>query len=90
MTFSINTNNASIEALASLRMTNASLTTTENQLSTGKKVNSASDDPAIYAVGECAEHGGQCIGLVAPSFAQAEAAADDFDLHDCFEDTARG
>ncbi len=33
------------------------------------------DDPAIWAVGECAEHAGQCVGLVAPSFAQAEVAA---------------
>lgn len=32
-------------------------------------------DPAVYAVGECAEHDGQCVGLVAPSFAQAEVAA---------------
>ncbi len=32
-------------------------------------------DPAIHAIGECAEHGGQCVGLVAPSFAQAEVAA---------------
>lgn len=52
MAFSINTNNASMEALASLRQTNASLTTTENQISTGKKVNSASDDPAIYAISQ--------------------------------------
>ena len=32
-------------------------------------------DPAIYAVGECAEHNGICCGLVAPAFAQAEIAA---------------
>ena len=32
-------------------------------------------DPAIWAIGECAEHDGQCVGLVAPSFAQAEVAA---------------
>ncbi len=32
-------------------------------------------DPAIWAIGECAEHGGQCVGLVKPSFAQAEVAA---------------
>ena len=32
-------------------------------------------DPAIWAVGECAEHAGQCVGLVAPSFAQAQVAA---------------
>ena len=52
MAFSINTNNASMEALASLRTTNAALTTAENQISTGKKVTSASDDPAIYAISQ--------------------------------------
>ncbi len=35
------------------------------------------EDPAIWAVGECAEHAGQCVGLVAPSYAQAEVAAAD-------------
>ncbi|MBL6454096.1 NAD(P)/FAD-dependent oxidoreductase [Belnapia sp. T6] len=34
-----------------------------------------SADPAIYAIGECAEHGGRCIGLVAPALEQAEVAA---------------
>jgi nitrite reductase (NADH) large subunit len=34
-------------------------------------------DPAIWAIGECAEHAGQCVGLVAPSYAQAEVAAAD-------------
>lgn len=32
-------------------------------------------DPAILAIGECAEHDGQCCGLVAPALAQAEIAA---------------
>lgn len=32
-------------------------------------------DPHVYAVGECAQHMGQCCGLVAPAFAQAEIAA---------------
>lgn len=32
-------------------------------------------DPAILACGECAEHRGQCVGLVAPALAQAEVAA---------------
>ena len=32
-------------------------------------------DPAIYAIGECAEHQGTCCGLVAPAFAQAETCA---------------
>jgi nitrite reductase (NADH) large subunit len=33
------------------------------------------EDPAIWAVGECSEHNGQTLGLVAPCFAQAEVAA---------------
>ena len=33
------------------------------------------DDPFVWAIGECAEHGGQCCGLVAPALAQAEIAA---------------
>jgi nitrite reductase (NADH) large subunit len=32
-------------------------------------------DPAIYAIGECAEHRGQCHGLVAPLLQQARVCA---------------
>lgn len=32
-------------------------------------------DPAIYAVGECAQFGDQVVGLVGPGYAQADAAA---------------
>lgn len=32
--------------------------------------------PAIWAVGECAEHDGQCFGLVMPLYAMAESCAD--------------
>ncbi|WP_428375180.1 flagellin [Lichenicoccus sp.] len=52
MTFSVNTNTASIAALASLRMTASQLTETESQISTGKKISTASDDPAIYAISQ--------------------------------------
>jgi nitrite reductase (NADH) large subunit len=34
------------------------------------------EDPAIYAIGECAEIGGRCYGLVAPGYAMAEVVAD--------------
>ena len=34
------------------------------------------DDPAIYAVGECAQHRGQVYGLVAPLWEQAAVLAD--------------
>jgi nitrite reductase (NADH) large subunit len=33
-------------------------------------------DPHIYAVGECAEHRGQCFGLVAPLWDMAKVCAD--------------
>ncbi|WP_029604016.1 flagellin N-terminal helical domain-containing protein [Kozakia baliensis] len=52
MTMSINTNLASIAALKSLNDTSAALTSTENKVSTGKNVNSASDDPAVYAIAQ--------------------------------------
>jgi assimilatory nitrate reductase electron transfer subunit len=35
----------------------------------------AVDDPAILAIGECAEHRGQTYGLVAPAWEQARVAA---------------
>jgi nitrite reductase (NADH) large subunit len=33
------------------------------------------DDPAIYALGECAEHRGSCYGLVAPLYEMGEVLA---------------
>jgi nitrite reductase (NADH) large subunit len=37
--------------------------------------NMATSDPAVFAVGECVEHRGQCFGLVAPLWDQAKVAA---------------
>ncbi|KAB8186257.1 NAD(P)/FAD-dependent oxidoreductase [Nonomuraea phyllanthi] len=34
------------------------------------------DDPSIFAIGECAEHDGTVYGLVAPAWEQASVAAD--------------
>ncbi|WP_180898142.1 nitrite reductase large subunit NirB [Martelella soudanensis] len=36
----------------------------------------ATSDPAIFALGECAEHRGTCYGLVAPLYESAAALAD--------------
>ncbi|CAI9121536.1 flagellin [Brytella acorum] len=52
MTLSINTNTAALAALQSLSQTSADLTQTENRVSTGKAVNSASDNPAVYAIAQ--------------------------------------
>ena len=44
----------------------------------GIKVNDAmqTNDPMVYAVGECAEHRGQVYGLIAPGLDQASVAID--------------
>lgn len=36
----------------------------------------ATSDPAVYAIGDCAQHRGALTGLVAPAWAQAAVAAD--------------
>jgi flagellin len=63
--FSINTNNNALNALQSLQMTAAELSATQTAISTGKKVASASDSPAIYSISKTME--GQIAGLTAVS-----------------------
>jgi len=52
MSFSINTNNSAMAALQSLSQTTTALNRTQNEVSTGKSVNSASDNPAVYAIAQ--------------------------------------
>ena len=65
MTLSINTNTAAMAALESLSTTTTALNTTENQVSTGKKVSTSSDNPAIYAISQSMT--GNIAGLAAVS-----------------------
>ena len=48
--FSINTNLGAMAALKSLQSTNAQLTETQNEVSTGQKISSSADNPAVYAI----------------------------------------
>jgi flagellin len=48
--FSVNTNIGALAALQSLDSTRQALTETQNEVSTGYKVGSASDNPAIYSI----------------------------------------
>ncbi len=48
--FSVNTNLGALAALQSLDTTQQQLTQTQNEVSTGLKVGSASDNPAIYSI----------------------------------------
>jgi len=52
MSLSINNNTAAMAALQSLNQTTSDLTKTENTVSTGKSVNSASDNPAMYSIAQ--------------------------------------
>ncbi|MCQ8239227.1 flagellin [Rhizosaccharibacter radicis] len=65
MTLSINTNTASMAALESLSKTTKALNDVQNQVSTGKKVDSAADNPAIYAIAQSMN--GNIAGLSAVS-----------------------
>ena len=48
--FSVNTNIGALAALQSLNTNQQQLTEAQNEVSTGKKVGSASDNPAIYSI----------------------------------------
>lgn len=52
MSMSINTNTAAMAALQSLDQTSKDLNHTQNAVSTGKIINTAADDPAIYAISQ--------------------------------------
>jgi flagellin len=61
--FSVNTNLGAMAALQSLSKTANSLTDTQKQISTGQKVSSAADSPAVYAITQAMA--GQIAGLSA-------------------------
>lgn len=48
--FSVNTNLGALAALQSLQANQEALNSTQNQVSTGQKVSSAADNPAIYSI----------------------------------------
>ncbi len=50
--FSVNTNLGAMAALQSLNQTQSALATTQNQISTGKKISQASDNPAVYSIAQ--------------------------------------
>lgn len=63
MTLSINTNASALVAIETLDATQTSLSNTENVVSTGKKVNNASDNAAAYSISQ--QLSGQNSGLSA-------------------------
>jgi flagellin len=50
--FSVNTNLGAMAALQSLNATQSALKETQNEISTGKKISSGSDNPAVYSISQ--------------------------------------
>ncbi len=70
---SILTNNGAMTALATLRATNSSLEQTQNEISTGKKVSSAKDNAAIWAVSKTMETDVSSFKVINDSLGVAES-----------------
>lgn len=73
---SVNTNQGALIALQNLQNTNAELATAQNRISTGKRVNSAKDNGAIFAIaqGQRAEIG--ALNAVKDSLNRGQSAVD--------------
>ena len=73
---SVNTNSGALIALQNLQSTNAELATTQSRINTGKKVNSAKDNGAVWATaqGQRAEVG--ALNAVKDSLSRGSSAVD--------------
>lgn len=71
---SILTNNGAMVALQTLKGINSSLAKTQNQISTGKDINSAKDDAAIWAISKVMESDVNSFKAVSKSLALASGA----------------
>jgi flagellin len=65
--FSVNTNLGAMAALNSLNMVEASLKETQNAISTGKKISSGSDNPAVYTIAQTMQANVQGLAAVSDS-----------------------
>lgn len=65
--FSVNTNLGAMAALNSLNMVEASLKETQNEISTGKKISSSSDNPAVYTIAQTMQANVQGLTAVSDS-----------------------
>lgn len=70
---SIRTNYGAMNALASLRQTNAAMATIQEQISTGKKVNSAKDNAAVWSMAKKLEGEVSMNKTVGEGLAQGQA-----------------
>jgi flagellin len=73
---SVNTNVGAMIALQNLNATNTELSTTQNRINTGKKVSSAKDNGAIWAIAQGQRAQIASLGVVKESLARATSVVD--------------
>ena len=76
MTSSINTNSGALIALQNLNATQTELTQTQNRISTGKKVSSAKDDGATWAIAQSQTATSNSLNAVLSSLQRANSVLD--------------
>jgi flagellin len=73
---SVNTNSGALVALQNLNATNRELDVTQSRINTGKKVNSAKDNGAIWAIAQGQRSEISALGAVKDSLARGSSAVD--------------
>ena len=73
---SVNTNSGAMVALQNLQATNNELATTQARINTGKKVNSAKDNGAVWAIAQSQRTQVSALGAVQDSLARGSSAVD--------------
>jgi len=73
---SVNTNSGAMVALQNLQTTNNELATTQSRINTGKKVNSAKDNGAVWAIAQGQRAEINALGAVKDSLARGSSAVD--------------
>ena len=73
---SVNTNVGAMVALQNLNSTNAELTTTQSRINTGKKIASARDNGAVWAIAQNQRASSQSLNAVKESLQRAQSTVD--------------
>jgi len=76
MTNSVNTNVGAMVALQNLNATNAELNTTQARINTGKKINNAKDNGAVWAIAQNQRATSQSLNAVKESLQRGQSTVD--------------
>jgi flagellin len=76
MANSVNTNVSAMLALQNLNMTNAELNTTQGRINTGKRINNAKDNGAVWAIAQNQRATSQSLNAVKESLQRGQSTVD--------------